>query len=174
MRLPLARRPPHPLSGVNRMITMRVRPLAAADIEDYARLRSALWPDEDAEELRAEAPRFLAGVGGAGGAPGVAFVLVQPDGRLGGFIEVAIRPSAEGCVSDWVGYIEGWYVDQALRRQGAGRELAAAEEWARAQGCVEIASDCLLDNDVSLAAHLALGYEEVERLIVFRKQLAAA
>ena len=34
-----------------------------------------------------------------------------------------------------------------------------------------MASDCLLDNEVSRAAHVALGYAEVERLIHFAKRL---
>jgi aminoglycoside 6'-N-acetyltransferase I len=72
-----------------------------------------------------------------------------------------------------VGYIEGWYVDPDLRQTGWGRALVeAAEAWARSCGYAEIASDCLLENEVSLKAHTALGYEEIERLIHFRKSLA--
>ena len=36
---------------------------------------------------------------------------------------------------------------------------------------VEMASDAWLVNDGSIAAHLALGYEEVERVVNFRKAL---
>ena len=42
---------------------------------------------------------------------------------------------------------------------------------AREHGYTEIASDTELENDASLAAHLALGFEEVERQICFRKRL---
>jgi aminoglycoside 6'-N-acetyltransferase I len=71
-----------------------------------------------------------------------------------------------------VGYIEGWYVAPDLRGMGIGRRLVqAAEDWARSNGCREMASDCTLDNDLSLRAHLALGYEETERLVHFRKVL---
>jgi aminoglycoside 6'-N-acetyltransferase I len=34
-----------------------------------------------------------------------------------------------------------------------------------------MASDCEIDNAVSFRAHTALGYEEVERIICFRKAL---
>ena len=62
--------------------------------------------------------------------------------------------------------------DEDLRRSGAGRALMdAAEEWAREHGYAEIASDALLDNEVSHAAHRALGFEEVERSVHFRKAL---
>ena len=49
--------------------------------------------------------------------------------------------------------------------------LEAAEEWARRQGCVEMASDALLDNHLSQQVHQALGYEVVERSVHFRKAL---
>ena len=63
------------------------------------------------------------------------FVLERPDGRLGGFLEAGTRKYAEGCVTAPVGYIEGWFVDENLRRQGHGHELVnAAEDWARSQG----------------------------------------
>ena len=53
-----------------------------------------------------------------------------------------------------------------------GRALvAAAEEWAREQGCTEFASDPLLENESSAAAHRALGFQETVQIRCFRKQL---
>jgi hypothetical protein len=52
--------------------------------------------------------------------------------------------------------------------------VQAAEAWARSQGLKEIASDTQLDNTVSIHAHKVLGYEEVERLVCFRKALDAS
>jgi aminoglycoside 6'-N-acetyltransferase I len=104
----------------------------------------------------------------------VAFVVDRENGLLGGFLETGTRKYADGCETTPVGYIEGWYVDPDLRRTGWGRALIeAAEDWARSCGYSEIASDCLLENEVSLKAHTSLGYEETERLIHFRKSLAA-
>jgi aminoglycoside 6'-N-acetyltransferase I len=100
------------------------------------------------------------------------FVMVRPDGRLGGFIETGTRKYADGCETSPVGYIEGWLVDEDLRGQGVGKALVkTAEDWARAQGLHEMASDTWLENEVSIAAHLKMGYEEVERLIHFAKTL---
>jgi aminoglycoside 6'-N-acetyltransferase I len=63
-------------------------------------------------------------------------------------------------------------VDATERRQGVGRALIqAAEDWARSRGYTEMASDALIDNEVSHASHHALGYKEVERLVMFRKSL---
>jgi aminoglycoside 6'-N-acetyltransferase I len=100
------------------------------------------------------------------------FVAVRGAGGLGGFIEAAIRPWAEGCSSKPVGYIEGWYVDPDLRCRGVGRRLVrVVETWARSRRCREMASDCVLDNEVSFRAHQRLGYREVVRLILFQKRL---
>jgi aminoglycoside 6'-N-acetyltransferase I len=63
-------------------------------------------------------------------------------------------------------------VARDLRKHGIGGALVkAAEEWAVAHGHTEIASDALLDNTVSEQAHKALGFDEVERAIRFRKSL---
>jgi GNAT superfamily N-acetyltransferase len=40
-----------------------------------------------------------------------------------------------------VAYLEGWFVRAASRRQSVGRALIeAVEEWARHNGCTELAS----------------------------------
>lgn len=102
------------------------------------------------------------------------FVAARAEGGLCGFLEASIRPFPDGCDTRPVGYIEGWYVDPDVRHQGIGGELVrAAEAWAVAQGLREMASDCLIDNEVSLQAHLALGYVETERLIHFKKPLVS-
>jgi aminoglycoside 6'-N-acetyltransferase I len=49
--------------------------------------------------------------------------------------------------------------------------VEAAEHWALIRNFSEIASDTQLDNAQSQGAHAALGYEEVERLVTFRKSL---
>jgi aminoglycoside 6'-N-acetyltransferase I len=63
-------------------------------------------------------------------------------------------------------------VDADVRRSGVGRALVAAvEDWARGRGFTELGSDALIDNTVSHHAHRALGFEERERVIYFRKWL---
>ena len=63
-------------------------------------------------------------------------------------------------------------MDEDLRGQGVGKALVeAAEEWARSQGLSEMGSDTWLENEVSIRAHLKLGYEEAERLVHFVKKL---
>jgi aminoglycoside 6'-N-acetyltransferase I len=90
-----------------------------------------------------------------------------------GFVEVGLRSHADGCdTAHAVGFIEGWYVLETWRRRGVGGQLvAAAEQWARTQGCTEMASDTWIDGDVSQRAHEALGYEVVDRCVHLRKRL---
>ena len=46
-----------------------------------------------------------------------------------------------------------------------------AKKWAKEKGCNEFASDCELINEDSLKFHMALGFEEANRIICFRKEL---
>ena len=117
----------------------------------------ALWPDCDDDKIVDDC----------------IIVVERDDGRLGGFIALALRPWAEGCASTPCAYIEGWWIDEDLRRRGHGRALVeAAEKWALAQGSRELASDALIDNVISIAAHKTLGFDEVQRTVAFRKRLA--
>lgn len=146
--------------------TAVVRQASPSDRAEWLRMRHCLWPEVELEDLRDEMERILADP------LTPVFVMERPDGMLGGFIEAGTRKYADGCSTAPVGYIEGWYVDEDLRGQGMGRMLMrAAEDWAREQGLREMASDTWLDNETSIAAHLKMGYEEVERLIHFAKTL---
>ncbi len=100
-------------------------------------------------------------------------VAERGDRSLAGFVEVDLRSHADGCdPSIPVGYVEGWYVSEQDRRQRIGAQLiAAAEDWARAQGCVEMASDTWIDREISQRAHEALGFEVVDRCVHYRKTL---
>lgn len=69
-------------------------------------------------------------------------------------------------------FLEGICVAPGFRGRGIARSLVAeAERWAAAQGCSEFASDAQLDNVSSHAMHRALGFEETERVVYFRKNL---
>lgn len=71
-----------------------------------------------------------------------------------------------------IAFVEGIYVVPSARGRGIARKLiSVAERWARAAGCSELASDAPLENLASQAMHLALGFEESERVVFFRKVL---
>ena len=129
-------------------------------------MRAALWPDEDLEGLASELETFLADP------TQVAFVAERDDGRLCGFAEASVRRSSNATDESPCAFLEGWWVDEDVRRTGVGRALVAAvEDWARAEGFTELGSDALLDNTLGHQAHRALGFEERERVVYFRKRL---
>jgi aminoglycoside 6'-N-acetyltransferase I len=104
--------------------------------------------------------------------PRQAAFVAEEEGLLLGLVEVSLRPYAEGCETSPVGYLEGLYVLPTFRRRGVARLLVQeAEAWARAQGCQEMASDAEFSNLLGQEVHRQLGYEEVERLVCFRKAL---
>jgi aminoglycoside 6'-N-acetyltransferase I len=149
-----------------------VRLAQQSDRDELSRLRTVLWPESSAEEHAEELRLILSGKF-PGTMPLVIFVAEASDGTLAGFLEAGLRSHADGCnESHAVGYVEGWFVKEDLRQQGIGAELLrVAEDWARGQGCKEMASDTQIDNVVSQRAHEALGFEIAERSVLFRKKL---
>jgi aminoglycoside 6'-N-acetyltransferase I len=144
-----------------------VRPLKETDLNQWLRLRQQLWDETAESDHQQEMLDIIEH-------PDSQFVLVaEADGRMVGFLEVSIRPFVEDCETENVGYLEGWYVEREFRRKGIGRELVrSAENWAREKGCVEVASDAEIDNELSLVAHTNLGYKETSRLVHLRKVIS--
>ena len=156
------------------MDSVHVRPVRPSDLDQLARLLEALWPDSPAEEHANELRLLLGGKAASLlTMPLIIFVAETSTGNLVGFVEVDLRSHADGCnPARPVGYIEGWYVAENYRVRGLGRKLIAqAEEWARSHKCVEMASDALINNELSQRAHAALGYEVVDRCVHYRKAL---
>lgn len=155
---------------------IQIRHATPADADQWRDLRAALWPEADASDHAVEVTRFFQEPRGEQGPlPEAVLVAVEIGGApaLVGFAELSRRAYAEGCETSPVGFLEGWYVVPEHRRQGIGGALvAAAEVWAREQGCLEFASDALAENSLSAAAHRALAFEEVGLIRCFRKDLA--
>jgi aminoglycoside 6'-N-acetyltransferase I len=149
-----------------------VRLAQPSDHGQLLRFRMALWPKSSAEEHSRELTAILEGKAHLT-MPLIILVAEASDRTLAGFLEVDLRSHADGCdPAHPVGYVEGWYVAENHRHHGVGRKLlAAAEDWARSQGCVEMASDTWIDNTVSQLVHEALGYEVVDRCVHYRKML---
>ena len=146
---------------------MKIREIVEADSPEWLRMRIALWPGSDSDH-EADIARFFRERLDRKRT----FVAEDDAGRLVGFLELDQRWYAPGCASSPVPFIEGWFVDPDVRRSGVGGALVrAAEDWARAAGFTEIGSDVEIDNLDSIAAHEALGYEETDRVVSFRRSL---
>lgn len=142
------------------------------DAPEIAELCALLWPDVSAEGHRREMQTILAS-GVCGGLPSAIFIARDESCTMAGFIEAGMRSHADGCdPAHPVGYIEGWFVREPVRRQGLGTALVReAERWARELGCREMASDAWIDHEDSHRAHAAAGFEVVDRCVHFRKTL---
>jgi aminoglycoside 6'-N-acetyltransferase I len=141
-----------------------VRPSRSTDRAELVRMRTALWPDSVAREVDELVSR-----------PRSEYVVLVAEREavgLRGFAEVGHRPYAEGCATSPDAYLEGIWVDVEWRRSGVATSLLrAAEDWARSLGLAELASDSGVDNESSQAFHRAAGFEEVERIVCYRRDL---
>lgn len=134
----------------------------------WLQLREALWPQCSATEHRREAMEQLAQPQRC-----LTVLALDGNGQAIGFAEGTIRHDyVNGTESSPVGFLEGIYVASEYRRQGnAALLITALTDWFRQNGCQEMASDVEQGNQISLLAHQALGFEETERVVYFRKRL---
>jgi aminoglycoside 6'-N-acetyltransferase I len=147
---------------------MKIESMTPADRDAWLEMRARLWPDSRDTHAR-DVDRFFAGQARE---PVAALIARDETGRALGFAELSIRSYAEGCTTDNVAFLEGWFVMPDSRGRGVGRALVAAcEQWARTQGCSEFASDAQPDNEASIAAHLALGFSDEGLVRCFSKKL---
>ena len=146
---------------------MKIRLVEPQDKKQWLQMRMALWPDISEEIHEKEISAMLVDNHFA------IFVAQNTDGKLLGFVEISLREDIlEGCIRKQIGYIEGWYVEPEKRGSGIGRLLVEnAEKWVLDQDIEDMASDTEIDNFESQKAHIALGYREADRLILYRKKL---
>lgn len=145
--------------------TREIVPVSGTDLPAYRRMRVHLWPHLTAKENEQETAAILA-------AADQCVLLARVNGVPVGFLEVGLRSHGEGCTTSPIGYLEGWWVEPPYRLRRIGGDLVrAAEEWARARGCREMGSDTEIHNRISQEAHERLGYDEVDRIVCYRKNL---
>ena len=136
------------------------------DADALAALAIRMWTGHDPDGLTEEFRESIKD-------EDAACFLKYVDNRPIAFAQCQLRHDyVEGADSSPVGYLEGIFVTEGYRKQGYAAELLAeCERWAKEKGCTEFASDCELDNADSLRFHLAMGFEETNRIICFKKEL---
>jgi aminoglycoside 6'-N-acetyltransferase I len=148
---------------------MNIAPASSAFWDDWAEMRAVLWPDLSQKAHRAEIERLYSSMT----TQCIAFLAVSEAGKAIGFSEASLRRDfVNGCNTSPVLFLEGIYVEMAFRGRGIGRSLCeAAANWGCAEGCSEFASDAYLVDLASHAFHKAVGFEETERVVYFRRSL---
>src|SRR6516225_3452385 len=139
-----------------------------ADAEDprWLALRLRLWPEgTEADHRDGMADSLARGH--------FVMLALSPDGAAAGFVEASKRHDyVNGTSSSPVAFLEGLYVEPNFRRKGVARSLVGAvESWARAERLCELASDSPLSNTDAHTAHRALGFDETERVVYFRREV---
>lgn len=136
------------------------------DAEILAALAIQMWTEHDSEDMAEEFRELVMNE------ETVCFIKYEDEKPIG-FAQCQLRYDyVEGTESSPVGYLEGILIVDRYRKKGYAAELLAeCEKWAKEKGCTEFASDCELANEESLKFHMALGFEEANRIICFRKDI---
>jgi|SRR5579863_4419791 len=145
---------------------MQIAAPQGSDDRGWLALRLALWPElTEAEHLSGMVDALARG-------HYVRLAMPATDSAVG-FVEASKRVDyVNGTSSSPVAFLEGLYVSPNFRLRGVARRLVdGVVKWAAAGGCLELASDSLLGNTVAHTAHCALGFEETERVVYFRRGL---
>ena len=147
---------------------VEIIPARSEMLDRWAQMRHQLWPWDDARSHADEARSMY-----LSGNPGCIALIARIGERLVGFAEARLRHDyVEGCQTSPVCFLEGIFIEEDCRRDGlASRLCDHVASWAREQGCSEFASNALLENSESHAFHEAIGFEETERLVYFRREL---
>lgn len=150
------------VDGVFNMVRMATK----SDNRILAEMAVQMWDNHTVEELETEFSETLSSE------TCVFFIKFENKTPIG-FAQCDLRTDyVEGTESTPVGYLEGIYVKSACRHKGYAKELLfACEKWARDMGCREFASDCELNNTSSLKFHRAMGFDEANRIICFKKNI---
>lgn len=136
------------------------------DCKILAALAIQMWDSASLAELESDFSKIISSE------TAVCFIKYSENMPIG-FAQCSLRNDyVEGTAGSPVGYLEGVFIKEEYRNKGYAKELLiACEKWAKDAGCGEFASDCELTNANSLKFHLAVGFEEANRIICFRKDI---
>jgi len=146
---------------------MKIMPVTEPLLADWLQLRILLWPDhEDAHLL--EMRQLLEQL------HTLQLLAYNDQQQAIAMLEASIRYEyVNGTQTSPVAFLEGIYVLPEYRRSGVATTLVQqVEDWAQQFSCTEFASDAAIDNTISHAMHRALGFQETERVVYFKKKIS--
>jgi aminoglycoside 6'-N-acetyltransferase I len=147
---------------------MKIGEITQDDFNEWLDLSLRLWPDYSATEMQEILTEIL------DSDREIAFLVRDDNGKAIAFMNLSLRSEyVPEATQSPVGYIEGIYVKDEYRDRGVGRTLVEyAERWALTQGCIELASDALVENTASHKFHTKTGFREAERTVFFIKSIS--
>lgn len=136
------------------------------DVHSLSKLAKELWVSDEICELECEFKELI------NNRDSKIFIKYENNIPIG-FAQCQLRHDyVEGTSTSPVGYLEGIYIKEQFRHNGFAKELLlACENWSKEKGCVEFASDCEINNENSLKFHLAMNFQESNRIICFKKSI---
>ena len=143
-----------------------IKTAVKSDAKVLAALAIQLWTDNTVPDLEKEFEKLIQ-------SDNAVCFLKYVDDTAVGFAQCQIRTDyVEGTETSPVGYLEGIFIVETYRHNGYAKELLnACEKWAKDKKCSEFASDCELNNLDSFRFHMAIGFEEANRIICFKKNI---
>lgn len=147
-------------------MAIEVALLTKNNLHSFVALTLELWPDCHFEEEELFYKEMIISSND--------FCALAKDGKnYVGFIHISIRSDyVEGADTDKTAYLEGIYIRQGYRRRKvATLLLEEGERWAKSKGLTQMASDTEVDNSNSQQFHSNNGFEEVNRIVCFLKNL---
>lgn len=148
------------------LVEIEIEPVTAKNLYALTELSVELWTDSEFETEFSEWKKisrlkmnFCA--------------LAKSKDHYAGFIHLSIRKDyVEGAEYNKTAYVEGIFVRPEYRKKGiANLLLSHAEQWAVARGLKQIASDTSNDNPGAQQFHQKAGFEEVNRIICYIKNI---
>lgn len=143
-----------------------IKQATVADVRILAELAIEMWDENTVEGLAGDFAEIISGENA------VCYILYEEENPVG-FAQCQLRfDYVEGTETSPVGYLEGIFIREEFRYKGLAKDLLqACQQWAKEKGCTEFASDCELDNVDSFRFHLAMGFQEANRVICFTKEI---
>ena len=145
---------------------MEIQQLSIENLKHLVELVLELWPDCTFDEEYESYKNILS-------SENEICYLVKEQGIYIAFTHFTIRTDyVEGATEFPVAYIEALFVKPDYQKLGIGKKLVSAgENWGRQKGCTQLASDTELTNLIGIDFHKKIGFDEVNRIVCFIKNL---
>ncbi len=137
------------------------------DFDSLLQMGLKLWKDFSEAELRK-----LLKEAHTWGAQKIIMAKNNDDKNIGFAIFTIRKEYVEGARQSPTGYLEGIFVEPDHRKKGIAMEFVKmGEEWAKANGCIQMGSDTWLNDKQSRKFHKSVGFWEEEEVVHFLKDI---